>query len=161
MPIEDKLKIEIWHRAIETQMHFAELSLKMRQIGLTLVGATVAFAIVMYRTDYAFSVPLPWTEAHVPAATILFCTAAAILFGVRTIDVGVYHRMLRGAVKFNENYEKKIASEVEWDSGLTQTISAYSRLKDPVFENGEWVSNKKRRCNNPGKKNMETPQNRE
>jgi hypothetical protein len=54
-----------------------------------------------------------------------------ILFAARTIDVGVYHRMLRGAVKFNELFEDDLQKAWKWRTGLTECISAYSRFDDP------------------------------
>ena len=131
MPLDAEQKIQIWERAIQTQMHFAELSIKMRQIGLTLAGATIALAILMYRTGENYSFQIPWTEHLLPVGTILCISAAMILFAARLIDVGVYHRTLRGAVRFNELYEENLDKDVGWKTGLTETISAYSRFKDP------------------------------
>lgn len=107
VPFINEQKIEIWKRSIETQMHFAELSIKMRQIGITLAGATIALAIVLYRTDSVYSFKVPYSDLVLPVGTILFLSAAAILYAAKIIDVGVYHRMLRGAVKFNELYEQE------------------------------------------------------
>lgn len=131
MSLNDDQKIEIWQRAIQTQMHFAELSIKMRQIGLTLAGATIALAIVLYRTKTDYSFVIPCIDLVLPIGTILCVSAALILLAARTIDVGVYHRMLRGAVKFNELYEQELSADFGWQSGLTEAISAYSRLKNP------------------------------
>lgn len=124
-------KITIWERAIETQMHFAELSIKMRQIGLTLAGATIALAIVLYRTESNFSFEILGIGISIPIASVLCISAAAILFAAAIIDVGVYHRMLRGAVTFNEMYEQQLDAAIGWESGLTEAISAFSRLRDP------------------------------
>lgn len=133
MPISDEQKIEIWKRAIETQIHFAELSIKMRQIGLTLAGATIALAIVLYRTGSIYSFKVPYFDFLLPVSTILMLSAAAILFAAKMIDVGVYHRMLRGAVKFNELYEESLDGDVGWRSGLTEAITAHSRFKNPIL----------------------------
>ncbi len=148
MPIDDDHKIAIWHRAIETQMHFAELSIKMRQIGLTLAGATIALAIVLYKTGENYSFKIPFLELLLPIGTILCFSAAFILFAAWIVDVGVYHRMLRGAVKFNELYEQDLDQWIGWQSGLTEAISAYSRFKKPkLLDNREeggtkWVDEK-------------------
>lgn len=151
MPLEVEHKIEIWKRSIETQMHFAELSIKMRQIGLTLAGATIALAIVLYRTNTDFSFDVPLTDISVPVGTILSISAAAILYAASIIDVGVYHRMLRGAVKFNELHEQSLDVDVLWKSGLTEAISAYSRFEKPVLheernsKGSHWSAEKKTR----------------
>lgn len=148
MPLSDDQKIEIWKRAIETQMHFAELSIKMRQIGVTLAGATIALAIVLYRTDSAYSFNVPYFNFLLPVGTALSLGAAAILFAAKMVDVGVYHRMLRGAVKFNELYEQNLDIDVGWKSGLTEAISASSQYDEPILHdkrqsNGKhWTSKK-------------------
>ncbi len=116
-----------------TQMHFAELSIKMRQLGITLAGGTLAIAILLYKTDsdYVFKISNPSIE--VPISSLLMIAAAAILSAAWIVDVGVYHKMLRGAVKFNELFERKMEAFFDWDAGLTETISAYSRYKEPFL----------------------------
>ena len=41
--------------------------------------------------------------------------------------------MLRGAVKFNELYEIELDAMAGWKAGLTETISAYSRFRQPTL----------------------------
>src|SRR5690606_11370799 len=56
---EDKDRyIEIWKKAVETQMHFNEMSVKSRQLGLTFVTASLGVAVVMIARgdDFALSV---------------------------------------------------------------------------------------------------------
>lgn len=134
MPLNDEQKIEIWKRSIETQMHFAELSIKMRQIGITLAGATIALAIFLYKTDSVYSFYFQYINLNVPIGSVLMLSAAGILYAAKIIDVGVYHKMLRGAVKFNELYEQSLDIDVGWRTGLTESISAYSRYKDPTLQ---------------------------
>jgi hypothetical protein len=66
----------VWERAIQTQMHFAELSIKTRQIGMTVVGATLGLAAVLTKTNSSFSIALGPIE--IPIASIL-CWIAAIV----------------------------------------------------------------------------------
>jgi len=131
MSLDIQHKIAIWERSIQTQMHFAELSIKMRQIGLTLAGGTIALAIVIYRSGAAYAIDIPLVDLKLPVGTILMFAAAFILYAAKIIDVDVYHRMLRGAVRFNELHERSLDEELEWKSGLTEAISAHSRLKKP------------------------------
>jgi hypothetical protein len=67
----------IWERAIETQMHFAELSIKTRQVGMTVVGATLGLAIVLNRSDSGFM--LTFSGINIPITSILCWTSALIL----------------------------------------------------------------------------------
>ena len=39
--------ITIWTKAVDTQMHFNEMSVKSRQLGLTFVAAALGLAIVL------------------------------------------------------------------------------------------------------------------
>ena len=38
--------IEIWSKAVDTQMHFNEMCVKSRQLGLTFVAAALGVAVV-------------------------------------------------------------------------------------------------------------------
>ena len=116
----------MWERAILTQMHFAELSIKTRQIGLTVVGAALALAAALhYKADG--NLTLAFFGYFIPITSLLVFGAAAFLYAISILDVGVYHRMLRGAVKFNEKLEEKIKKEFGVTPGLTQLITNFSR----------------------------------
>lgn len=53
------------------------------------------------------------------------------LWGVRGLDLNVYHRMLRGAVTFGEDFEKNYMSSIfQLEKGMTQAISHFSRHND-------------------------------
>ena len=124
--------LSIWKEAIETQKHFAELSLRMRQIGLAVSGAILAFSAVLLReNDYS---NLTIGEVNIPIVSVLPFIAAIVLIAVWRIDIGVYHKMLRGGVEFNENFENIIFG-VEY-TGLTGTISYFSRYSKPSKSKG-------------------------
>lgn len=126
-----------WERAIVTQMHFAELSIKTRQIGMTVVGATLGLAVVLNRTDTAYR--LSFACFTLPITAVLCWAAAAVLGAIWLLDVGVYHRMLRGAVAFNEELEEKhLRSLFGTEKGLTQAISFYSRHTDASYSDGKY-----------------------
>jgi hypothetical protein len=128
---EDHLLL-VWERAIQTQMHFAELSIKTRQIGMTVVGATLGLAIVLNRSESAFMLTL--YGLNVPITSILCWTSALILYAIKILDVGVYHQMLRGAVAFNEELEEKnLLRLFGTEKGLTQAISYFSRHPDARY----------------------------
>jgi hypothetical protein len=124
----------VWERAIQTQMHFAELSIKTRQTGMTVVGATLGLAIVFARSDSSFTIKLAWFS--LPVACVLCWTSALVLFAIWILDVKVYHQMLRGAVAFNEELEeKKLLNLFGTEKGLTQAISFFSRHPDAEYKN--------------------------
>jgi hypothetical protein len=133
---EDHLLLA-WERAIQTQMHFAELSIKTRQIGMTVVGATLGLAIVLNRSESGFTLTLHGLT--VPITSILCWTSALILYAIKILDVGVYHQMLRGAVAFNEELEEKnLLKLFGTEKGLTQAISFFSRHPDARYVEGTY-----------------------
>ncbi len=61
----NKLYVEIWKRAIETQMHFNEMSVKSRQLGLTFVAAALGLSVVLLSRKEDFSFTVGKIELHV------------------------------------------------------------------------------------------------
>jgi len=132
---EDLLRV--WERAIQTQMHFAELSIKTRQLGLTVVGAALGLAIVLNRTGTGYI--LTFWSLHIPISSVLCWAAGVVLGAIWILDVLVYHRMLRGAVAFNEEFEQKnLLSLLGTHLGLTQAISYFSRHPGAVYRDGKY-----------------------
>lgn len=129
--------LRVWERAIQTQMHFAELSIKTRQVGLTVVGAALGLAIVLYRTGTGFI--LTFGPVKVPISSILCWSACVVLWAIWILDVCVYHRMLRGSVAFNEELEEKnLVVFFRTHLGLTQAISYFSRHPGAIYRDGKY-----------------------
>ena len=87
-------------------------------------------------TDYIIKIPdaSPWFQVHV--SVIIIIAAFLALLAVRSLDLNVYHRMLRGAVTFGEDFEEQYMKEIfNLDKGMTQTISHYSRYSDADKDN--------------------------
>jgi hypothetical protein len=127
----------VWERAIQTQMHFAELSIKTRQIGMTVVGATLGLAIVLNRSESGFMLTL--CGFNIPITSVLCWTSALILYAIKILDFNVYHQMLRGAVAFNEQLEaKNLLSLFGTEKGLTQAISFFSRHPKAHYTDGAY-----------------------
>ncbi len=140
----NKLLIEIWKQAVETQKHFNDMCVKSRQLGLTFVAASLGAAFYLFIRStpvgedgaashtisaYSFSIFGHLVVLHVSLAII--GAAAAAVSAVRHLDLEVYHQMLRGAVTFGEDLEEKHIKEiVGLRKGMTQTISHFSRYAD-------------------------------
>lgn len=127
---EDKDRfIEIWKKSVDTQMHFNEMSGKSRQLGLTFVAASLGVAVVMLARGDDFALVFLGWKIHV--GVLLILAAILALWGVRRLDLDVYHRMLRGAVTFGEDFENNYMKKIfALDKGMTQAISHYSRHSD-------------------------------
>ncbi len=126
--------IALWTRVVETQEHFNEMSVKSRQLGLTFVAAALGLSIVLFnRSDdhyfWRFAVCDMQIELHV-SVLIILATAFAV-YGVRQLDLEVYHKMLRGAVTFGEDLEEQhLRKMLGLRMGMTQAISHFSRYTD-------------------------------
>lgn len=125
--------IEIWKKVVETQMHFNEMSVKSRQLGLTFVAASLGLAVVMIARGDDFSLHVLGWEIHV--GVLIMLAGLLALWSVRQLDLNVYHRMLRGAVTFGEDFEKNYMSTIfHLEKGMTQAISHFSRYNDATVE---------------------------
>jgi hypothetical protein len=133
MDSKDKeILVAIWSKAVDTQMHFNEMSVKARQFGLAFVAAALGLAIVMLSRGEEFSIFVPICDGFELHGTVLIILASAFaLFAVSLLDLRVYHKMLRGAVTFGEDFEQQYMREIfQLNKGMTQAISHYSRYED-------------------------------
>jgi hypothetical protein len=130
--------VAIWERAVQTQMHFNEMSVKSRQLGLTFVAAALGVAIFLFtRTDgqYSLTKTICGVQVTFHVAVLIVLAAAMAVWAVRILDLKVYHRMLRGAVTFGEDLEEKqIRRILGLEKGMTQAISHFSRHSDAKVE---------------------------
>ena len=136
-PDQQEKYISIWSKAVDTQMHFNEMSVKSRQLGLTFVAAALGVAIVLLSRgiDFAFLVDIPSIKFRIHISVLLVLGALLALAAVRVLDLNVYHRMLRGAVAFGEDFEEHYMKQIfELDKGMTQAISHFSRYDDAAIE---------------------------
>lgn len=142
-PEQQQVYLAIWSKAVDTQMHFNEMSVKSRQFGLAFVAAALGLGIVLLTRgeDYVFSVDvLGGFDLH---ATVFIVLAGVFaLIAVRILDLNVYHKMLRGAVTFGEDFERNYMREIfDLEHGMTQAISHFSRYDDAkvvVEESGKY-----------------------
>jgi hypothetical protein len=142
-PEEKNHIIQIWEKTVDTQMHFSEMSVKSRQLGLTFVAAALGVAILMLGRGNDFSLVLDVHDYDIEIhfSFLLMLGALGAIFAVRKLDLDVYHRMLRGAVSFGEDFEKNYMSEIyDLEKGMTTAISHFSRNDDASvqFVNGKY-----------------------
>jgi hypothetical protein len=142
-PKQQDVYVAIWSKAVETQMHFNEMSVRSRQFGLTFVAAALGLGISLLSRGEEFSIPIPlFGGFNLHAAVLLLLSAAFALLAVRLLDVNVYHKMLRGAVTFGEDFEENYMKQIfDLEKGMTQAISHYSRHQNATVKphNGRYV----------------------
>lgn len=137
--------IAIWAKAVDTQMHFNEMSVKSRQLGLTFVAAALGVAIVLLSRgeDFFYQIDLTFLSFRIHVSVLIVLGALIAVGAVRGLDLGVYHKMLRGAVTFGEDFEENYMKKVfDLDKGMTQAISHFSRHADASISkspNGRYI----------------------
>lgn len=132
---EDKV-VAVWSKAVDTQMHFNEMSVKSRQLGLTFVAAALGLAVFLFSrggsdAKFAFQGTVRGHPFQFHVAEFIILAAAASVYAVKLLDLGVYHKMLRGAVAFGEDLEEvHLRKILGLNKGMTQAISHFSRNSD-------------------------------
>ena len=130
------LQVEVWRESIASTKHFTEMSVKMRQLGLTFVAAALALAITLLSQSptarLSILIKSSYYDIHLSGFVIII--AAVGLYVTKQLDLKLYHKMLRGSVAFTEELER--ASLVPFlmgtKRGLAEAISLYSRTKQVV-----------------------------
>jgi hypothetical protein len=113
-------------------MHFNEMAVKSRQFGLGFVAAALGLGIVLLIRREEFTVSIPYFGGFDLHMTVLIVFASAFaLQAVKILDLNVYHKMLRGAVAFGEDFEQNYMKQIfALQKGMTQAISHFSRYDD-------------------------------
>jgi FMN phosphatase YigB (HAD superfamily) len=115
-------QLSIWEKTIDVQQHFNDLSLKVRGLAITVLGAilsAVAFSLkeqVKGESGWATVPPL------VPALLAIAITSWLAFW---LMDQFWYHRFLKGAVNHGLNIEEKLQTELPV-IGLTGSIGEAS-----------------------------------
>jgi hypothetical protein len=126
--------IAIWAKAVDTQMHFNEMSVKARQFGLAFVAAALGLGVVLLGRGEAETLVVRLGNGgsfKLNAAVLVAIASAVAMYAVSLLDLGVYHRMLRGSVAFGEDFEENYMKQIfRLEKGMTQAISHFSRFSD-------------------------------
>lgn len=145
--------IQIWSKAVDTQMHFNEMCVRSRQLGLAFATAALGLGIVFLSQKDGFSFEIPFSDKNILIHITFFLVlgAALAVLAVRQLDLHVYHKMLRGAVAFNEDFEERYMKKIfSLEKGMTQAISYFGRTKHAVYrtELGYTTSDKNKKSYN-------------
>jgi hypothetical protein len=129
---QQEVYVSIWKITIDTQMHFNEMTVKSRQFGLTFVAAALGLGVVLMSRGQEFSLSVSYFGGfEIHAIVVLVLASAFALFAVKLLDLNVYHKMLRGAVAFGEDFEENYMKQIfDLEKGMTQAISQFSRHDD-------------------------------
>jgi hypothetical protein len=144
-----EIYVSIWGKAVDTQMHFNEMAVKSRQFGLAFVAAALGLGIVLIARGEDFAIPIPYFVGwHLNVSVIIALASIVGLWGVRLLDLNVYQKMLRGAVKFGEDFEENYMKQIfGLEKGMTQAITHFSQ-----YPNAETIQKDGRYTYEKGKK---------
>src|SRR5260370_11140076 len=141
---QQEIYVSIWAKTVQTQMHFNEMSGKSRQFGLAFVAAALGLGILMLSRGQEFAIPIDVCGGFQVHATVLIILSSAFaLYAVSILDLKVYHKMLRRAVSFGEDFEQAYMKQIFYlEQGMTQAISHFSRYEDAAVspkEGGKYI----------------------
>lgn len=102
-------------------------------VSLFVAAALGVSAVLLSREeDFSYTLEIAGWIFSVHVSVLLVLVAMLGVYAVRTLDLGVYHKMLRGAVTFGEDLEENYikGNFFELEMGMTQAISHFSRHSD-------------------------------
>ncbi|NOJ46051.1 hypothetical protein [Bradyrhizobium archetypum] len=110
--LDDKLsserlrgRVEYWKQIASIQMHFNDMCIRTRWLGLTAIATLFAAAAVAARENTKFSVPFDLISP-VGLPTILMMVSFVLLLALWFLDRRYYYKMLIAAVDYGERFEK-------------------------------------------------------
>jgi len=113
--------VEFWKVTIGVQKHFNDLSLRIRNIALTILGVFLTIAAFSLKEKVFIEV----LNNDVPMTSIIILLSIIIWFAFYYMDRFWYHILLMGSVKHGSFIEKKYSKEFP-EMGLTKAVSAES-----------------------------------
>jgi len=101
---ETKIILEEWKTVINTQMHFNEMIIRARTMGVSVVMAVYGAAALAFGQYPEKFIRLSGSQYHVSAAIILF--GICLLLVIFSMDIFYYYRLLLGAVERGEQIDR-------------------------------------------------------
>lgn len=119
-----KIQVDIWKTVIDTQKHFNDLEMKVRNFGILVLSAFIGAIGVSFNSGYFVS----FHNINASVASILSLGATVIWLLIYFVDVHWYHPLLLGAVKHGIAIENTLKTDLP-EIGLTLKIGAESPSK--------------------------------
>lgn len=116
-----RLNIEIWKTIIETQKHFNDLEMKIRNFAILLMSAFIGAIGVSFKSGFIIGL----YKIQIPVAAVLALSAFGIWMLFWFVDVYWYHPLLKGAVRKGAEIETSLLSDFP-NINLTETITRES-----------------------------------
>lgn len=122
LPLNGKEKLDydlrVWKVAIDTQMHFNDLLIKMRTTVTSIILAVFGAAAIILRDS---SIRVKIFDGYHHISVIVLFVGFIFLLGQGVVDFFYYFRLLLGAVAFTKKIDEKYKENDLF--GLTASIS--------------------------------------
>lgn len=123
---EIEIRIDLWKKIVDVQMHFNELGMKIRNFAVLILAAFIGAAGVALKDDIFV------TTLHIPLAS-LFCLACVLVCGIfYFMDQMWYHPLLIGSVAQGIKIENEL-KEIIPNIDLAIEIKKHSNSSVKLF----------------------------
>jgi len=119
--VNENLTILSWQTIIQTQMHFNDIILGVRSIGISVVMAAYGGAALAFTQHPEKQLPFLRKNRHVSVPVIIF--ALLLLISTFIMDYFYYYQLLLGAVEKGIEIEKSNPSLVNITLTLSERVS--------------------------------------
>jgi hypothetical protein len=128
MDLDDKFgserlrgRVEYWKQIASIQIHFNDLCIRTRWLGLTAIATLVAAAAIAEKENIRFSLPCDWS---IGLPSVLMLISLILLLALWFLDINYYYKMLIASVEYAERFEKQVMSDLQVNNdGITSYIS--------------------------------------
>lgn len=114
-----KVRISIWEKVVDVQMHFNDLCLRIRNFSISILGVLLGAAAIAYR----FAGHVIIFDYKIPTASIFISISAVIWLSFYLMDRFWYHELLKGAVHHAQKIEeslKQLTPEIELANSIRE-----------------------------------------
>jgi hypothetical protein len=128
MDLDDKLaserlrgRVEYWKQIAAIQIHFNDMCIRTRWLGLTAIATLVAAAAIAEKENIRFRLPSDWS---IGLPSVLMLISLMLLSALWFLDIHYYYKMLIASVEYGERFETQIMPDLDVeDDGITSYIS--------------------------------------
>jgi hypothetical protein len=116
-----KGRVEYWNQIAAIQIHFNDMCIRTRWLGLTAIATLVAAAAIAEKENISLRLPFHWL---IGLPSVLMLISLMLLLALWFLDIHYYYKMLIASVEYGEHFEKQIMADLKVeDDGITSYIS--------------------------------------
>lgn len=116
-------RVEYWKTVVAMQMHFNDMCIRTRWLGLTAIATLMAASAVAAKDNIKVHVPHD-PVSPIALSSILMIVALLLLLALWLLDTQYYYKMLLASVNYGEKLEEQVTADLELgNEGVTKAIS--------------------------------------